>query len=337
MGAILSPASSYAGGGGVDTRITTGDDPHWQVLHVYFDPNLYTCKGMKVSFSFANPESGDVVSGLNGDNSSTITEDAHYVSANGKEYLRCSTYVKVHSEQLIPNRLFNLSFSGSNLDGGKTIAMSFGSQYNFDSTSLLPWEWEYTPQPTAAVPTPYSYFPSSLSLRITGQSPFTGPKGPMRHVFVDWTGEPGDNVYYRIYERPESDAPAGTEGWAYQDTTFAGPSGSVDLSANYDWYIRVDACTKTYPNKCISSPSVFLGKLGPSVIPQTESTVPVISTALSPAPTVFVDKQVEELNKKVNTLQDELNESKNRQNTLERTVASLLTFIRNLFPHFGSN
>ncbi len=322
---LVTPNTTLAGGGGVDTRITTGDDPHWLAVRVYFDPKLFTCRGMVASFSFANPENGDVISGSEGGNSSKITNDASYETVQGKQYLRCSTYVKVHSDKLTTNRLFNISYNGENLEGGRTIALSFGS--SFSESTLLPWE---NSSPVSDAPTPYIYFPTNLNLTITGQSPFTGMKGQMRHVFLTWTGEPGDNVYYRVYERPESDAPLGTAGWAYSDTTFAGPSGSVDLAADVDWYLRVEACTKTYPNKCINSPSVFLAKT-------SSGNAPFISSAPSPAPTVYVDKQVEELNKKVNALQKEVNASKTRQSALEQTVENLLKFIRTLFPFFGKS
>lgn len=129
-----------AGGGGVDTRVTNTEDSHWNIVRVYFDPKLFTCKGMNVSFNFESPENGDVISGTNGSNFSTITDDANLETVNGKQYLRCSTYAKVYSAELKWNRILNISFNGAGLAGERKIAVSFGVKYNPDDLPLFGWE-----------------------------------------------------------------------------------------------------------------------------------------------------------------------------------------------------
>ncbi len=171
---------------------------------------------MVISFKFEDPEDGDKISGENGDNSTTITDEASTEIVNGKPYLRCSGYAKVFSGTLNLNRLLNISFKGQNLESSKIIAVSFGIKYNPDrDIPLLPWEDSDNPQPTI--------------------SPVQKPSTP------------------------------------------------------------------------------------PAII--------------SPSPT-GENKQVDELNKKVNDLQNQLDQSKKTQSVLEQRISNLVDFIKRLFPFF---
>lgn len=134
-----------AGGGGVDTRVTNTDDPHANTVIVHFDPKLFTCKGMNVSFNFEIPEDGDMIESTNGDNTSTITREAW----TAKGHLKCFTYAKVYSKELKWNRILNISFKGANLEGSRKIAVSFGVTYNPNDLPLLPWESSSDPQPVS--------------------------------------------------------------------------------------------------------------------------------------------------------------------------------------------
>ncbi len=144
---------TFAGGGGVDTRVTNTDDPHAITVIVHFDPKLFTCKGMNVSFNFEIPEDGDMIQGTNGDNTSTILEEAWMA----KTRLRCFTYAKVYSKELKLNRTLNISFNGANLEGSRKIAVSFGVNYNPNDLPLLAWENPSDPAPVATPPTKPNY------------------------------------------------------------------------------------------------------------------------------------------------------------------------------------
>lgn len=140
---LTSPV--FAGGGGVDTRITNTDDPHANTVIVHFDPKVFTCKGMNVSFNFEIPEDGDMIESTNGDNTSTITREAW----TAKGHLKCFTYAKVYSKELKWNRILNISFKGANLEGSRKIAVSFGVTYNPNDLPLLPWESSSDSQPVS--------------------------------------------------------------------------------------------------------------------------------------------------------------------------------------------
>ncbi len=177
---FFSAPLAFAGGGGVSTTTTKTDDPHWNTIRVYFAPDLFTCKGMRVSFNFETPESGDQISGGNGDNSSTISSEASYETIDGKQYLRCSTYAKVYSSQLKWNRTLNISFKGANLEGSRQIAVSFGYGLNDFTYPLLPWEegfpssGELKPTSTPGQPAPTSTQPPKE---------YSTPKGETRPVY----------------------------------------------------------------------------------------------------------------------------------------------------------
>lgn len=155
---LIFTSIAFAGGGGVYANVLNSEDSHYNTVRVYFDPALFDCKGMVVSFNFESPVDGDRISGSNGDNSSTIPDNATYENVNGQQYLRCSTYAKVYSPKLEINRHLNISFKGNNLEGSRTIAVSFGSKSYGENLSLLPWEESSNynnPAPTAvAQPVP---------------------------------------------------------------------------------------------------------------------------------------------------------------------------------------
>lgn len=155
---ILFPTpSAFAGGGGVYPQVSGTDDPHWNTVRVYFDPSLFPCKDMRVTFSFETPADGDQINGSNGDNSSTINSEASFEMVEGKQYLRCSTYAKVYSQELKWNRIFYISFEGQNLVGSRKIAISFEPGLNLSNFPLLPWEGNSTgfiPNPTTSEPKP---------------------------------------------------------------------------------------------------------------------------------------------------------------------------------------
>lgn len=155
----LSTTTSFAGGGGVDFRVLDIDgdkDPHIKAVRAYFDPKLFTCKGMSVLMNFTEPQPGDEVNGVDGNNVSTITEGPSYETINGQQYLRCSTYLKVYSARLIGDRNIHISFIGDNLEGERIITVNFGPRVRYEQSAFLPWE---TPT-EATVSTPPSYKPA---------------------------------------------------------------------------------------------------------------------------------------------------------------------------------
>lgn len=178
LASLIFVPSVFAGGGGVDTRVTNTDDPHANTVIVHFDSKLFTCKGMNVSFNFETPEDGDMIEGTNGNNTSTITQEAWMA----KGHLKCFTYAKVYSKELKRNRILNISFKGANLEGSREIAISFGVTYNPNDLPFLPWESSSDPQPIST--------PTTEVLPV----PTTTPFGK--------TTKPADTVELQKAEQP---------------------------------------------------------------------------------------------------------------------------------------
>lgn len=182
-----------------------------------------------------------------------------------------------------------------------------------------------SPAPTA----PSSYLPQHLVLKIIEQTPFGGSQGLMRKVLLQWNGTSGKNVAYKIYTRPNEDA-KDDSAWDSSPEIFDSIT-SIILHNEYDWYIRIGACAKSYPYACVFSPSVFLPKHGVSVTP-APTTTPTQVVVLTPA---FEEKgEIEGLAQQVDTLQKQLEESKQRQSILEKTFYNLLKWLKSHFPFF---
>lgn len=316
----------YAGGGGVYATVLNSEDSHWNTVQVFFDPSLFTCKGMVVSFNFENPVDGDKISGSNGDNSSTITEDATYQTFNGKEYLRCSTYAKVYSPKLELNRHFKISFKGEGSDGSRTIAISFGSpSYGDKSISLLPWEISET---AVAYPTCTSgncdagtikeVKDPKIELRLLNQN----TNGIRRSVVIKWGGFEGNPFTSKIYARSATQST-----WTQLLEGQRGPSAQVNIP-NEDYYIKVNGCMDKV-GTCVDSNTIFIGKINTN----TDKITPDNTPSPDSVGTVIADSS-QELEQKIASLEAQLNESKKEQSVLAQRVSDLVNFIKRLFPFF---
>lgn len=161
------------------------------------------------------------------------------------------------------------------------------------------------------------YVSDDIKLMVTGQSFFKGPKGPMRHVFLQWTGIEG-NVKYYVYEYPVDKNSA----WASSEDPITSTQTTIDLGADIDWYIRINACKNgDMNNACKSSPLILLKKLDNAQ--QKEGAV-ITGTQTN----------VDELNKKVDALQKQLEQSQKKQAETENTLNRLLGWIKSHFPFF---
>lgn len=313
-----------AGGGGVDTRVYNTDDSHWNIVRVYFDTTLFTCKGMVVSFNFETPESGDKISGINGDNSSTIT-DTNQEIVNGKQFLRCSTYAKVYSSELKWNRILNISFKGENLEGGRTIAISFGTTYDNSKYPLLPWEGSSdvitSPAHSASAQTV-----SGINAWILNDQLVDSKNN--RQITVKWGAFDGNPGTFSIYASPNKN------GWEKLAEGERGPSATIILKSDHDYHIQVRGCQDKV-GTCADSNILTLPKLSPLKQRSTDNIEPfrIPDSTVSPTPNTD-DQKVDELNKKVENLQNQLQESQKNQSALETRINDLVDFIKRIFPFF---
>lgn len=191
------------------------------------------------------------------------------------------------------------------------------------------------PQPPVTSCPPFSFPRNNLVLKIIDQTPLEGPKGLMQNVTLDWNCGAGENVVYKIYARQSRDAKPHDPRWE-SSPEILGPPTSIILHNEYNWYIRVEACAKSYPpsivGACFSSPSVFLPKHSVFIAPSPEPNQPITKAPLLPIDEE--DRGVEKLQQRLDTLQEQLEESKQRQSVLEKTLNTLLNWLKSLFPFF---
>lgn len=312
---FVSPV--FAGGGGVDTRVSSADDLHLNIVKVYFDPKLFTCKGMTVSFKFENPQDGDLISGSNGDNSSTIANEASNEFVNGKPYLRCSTYSKVYSSQLVWNRILDIDFKGANGEGKRQIAVSFGIKNNSETDMpLLAWE-------TNSDPTPTPYPSANINAWILNQQV---SENSNRKVSVKWGAFDGNPGTFTIYAKLTSNK----NNWDKLLDGQRGPSATVIFKTDEEYHIKVSGCQDKV-GTCADSNILLLSRLQK----QNENIIVSQSPSLTLYPIAAGDnKQVEELNKKVENLEKELTVSQKKQSNLETKLNQIMDWVKSRFPFF---
>lgn len=324
-----------AGGGGIYVNTTKTEDPHWSVVRAYFDPSLFTCKGITVNFNFDNSIEGDKVSGVNGDNSSTITEDATYDTINGKQYKRCSTYAKVYSSKLELNRTFTISFKGPNLEGSRSISFSPGAKSYGETLVLLPWEGSLNPiiidpNSTKCYPGPCETKTIKQQEKISAwilNDQLVDSKNN-RQITVKWGAFDGNPGTFSIY------ASQNKNGWEKLAEGERGPSATIILKSDHDYHIQVRGCQDKV-GTCGDSNILTLPKLSPLKQRSTDNIEPFRTPNSTVSPTPNTDNQkVDELNKKVENLQNQLQESQKNQSALETRINDLVSFIKRIFPFF---
>lgn len=144
--------------------------------------------------------------------------------------------------------------------------------------------------------------------------------GPKRQVTLSWSSV-SNAVKYNVYARlaDTKDYGAAIEGTGSLST-------QVGINAFLDYYVKVDACNSA---GCVSSNEVFVPKMkkedGGTVIIPSPSTVATSS---------INNSSTDELNKKLENLQNQLEESKQRQGILETRLNQLISWIKSILPFF---
>lgn len=320
ISSLLFASPALAGGGAVYVNVTKTDDPLANIVRVYINPAQYTCKGINVSLSFATPEDGDRISGSDSNGSSTINSDAEYVTVNGKEYLRCSTYLKVYTAQTKLNRILNVKL---NVGGeSRQIAFSPGYEHEYNSSLLLPWEDISYSAPN---PQPINELAPSANINawVLRQELVEGNK---RKVIVKWSAFDGFSGTFKVYVKSASNK----NDWEESFDGSKGPSAEISLKANQDYHIKINGCMDKF-GTCVDSNVLTLSKLQ-----NDENKEIVLDQKPSPTPTPIVDdsKSDETLNQKVASLEAQLEQSKKEQNILAQRINDLVNFLKKIFPFF---
>lgn len=139
-----------------------------------------------------------------------------------------------------------------------------------------------------------------------------------RQVTLKWSAFGGNPGIFSVLAKSETNK----TNWDKIAWEQRGPSVIVTIP-NEDYYLKMYGCADKYGN-CTDSNILWLPKItienGTVVVP---SVVPVTSNA-----------KIDELDKKVNDLQNQLDQSKKTQSSLEQRINDLVSFIRKIFPFF---
>lgn len=309
-----------------DTNGSANNDGlYLRVIRVFLHPEL-SCKGSQITFKFEDTKDGDYVMTGSGNATYTMQEDR---TTSG-----CSTYAKMGSK-IKGIRQINVDVTSSNQNGGfmnqKGIPLNvdFDGEYHADN-SYNGYSYRtditdpYVNLNQYITPTSYPVPVGNLTVNVLSQE-----IAPMynRKVVIKWnvieSSQTGSSVFYDIYGKPDGD----TE-WHRIRSDQAGPSAELTIGRD-DYSIKAQACIRKVGN-CIDSNTLVLPKI-------SEENGAVITTkpieSISSAPSEN-NSQVEELNKKVASLEGKLAESEKKQSALEQTLNNLLSWIKSRFWFF---
>ncbi len=154
-----------------------------------------------------------------------------------------------------------------------------------------------------------------IDAHISNQRNFDSPKGPVREVNLVWTK--GNAVEkYQVLVRPSDYI-----NWAIPvKGVTLDTSAQVVLSSEYNYNIKISGCNSS---KCIFSKEIFLAKSG---LPVSIGEGPVMKKPL------LGDEKIIELNGRVDYLQQQLAESKRKQDFLGTAKEQFISFFKIFWP-----
>lgn len=301
---FVSPV--LAGGGPVEFTIDPSQgqalNPGEQYIvyaRVYADgPYPTYCKNCFIKLALQNPQEGDYLAQNDG-----VTNDEGRI------------YAEVISK--VPgNRTIYVS-ELRNTDGARRTANS-SVVLNYTGESILP------PNPTPT-PTPPSTPAPSAEINVWLLSQQLD-RSTNRNIVIKWSAFDGNPGTFTIYGRATSNK----NNWDKLLDGQRGPSATINIRADEDYYIKVNGC-QDKAGTCVDSDILLITKLqgkdGKIVSPQNPNLI------ISPTPNGD-NKRVDELNKRVENLQNQLEESKQRQSFLEIRLNQLVSWIKSIFPFF---
>lgn len=303
------------------------DTMYGRVLRVYLHPE-YPCKGTQITFKFVAPKDGDYITTGSGNSTYVMQEDRQPYYKNGILGTTCSTYAKMGSKASEERQVTVEVKNGDSIwHSPPVIKVHFDGKYHGDNhtdgesyrSSIDDPYWSMTSKST---PIPSSTSQPTLSgsiyVKVGNQKYIEGPK---RQVTLSWNKVEGAvkyNVYAHLSDMKEYGAAIVGTGSL---------STEIGINAFLDYYVKVDACNSA---GCISSSEIFVSRMkkedrGTVVVPSPST----VTTTPSPN-----DSNIKELNKKVENLQNQLEESKQRQGALEARLNLIISWIKSIFPLF---
>lgn len=313
---FVSPVSAGGGHVYIDLGSTLSSwnnpsSPRQIVAKVHLHPDV-PCIGTKITFKYENPKDGDsYTTGAPKGNTFTITEEGRRW-LNGRSVYDCGTYAKYTSS----NRELKYAIIVVTTPKGditeRKVALNFQSNEPIQSAGdSLPWDNEVFNTPTHS---PY------INIWVLNQEVVPLDS---RKVTVKWGAFEGYPGTFTIYVKSASNK----NDWEEKFDGSKGPSATFTLRADQDYHIKVHGCMDKF-GTCVDSNVLLLPKIQ---VKENKVVYPSPSTVTEPSS----DSNTDELNQKIENLQNQLDQSKKTQNILEQRINDLLNFIKRLFPFFN--
>ncbi|MBI3485891.1 hypothetical protein HY025_02995 [Candidatus Daviesbacteria bacterium] len=322
LGVLSFPALTFAGGGPM-SLYAFPLRPFDQTKTFILQADITTtepCDQIKPVFKFKDSVDGDSITPFTPPSDGTYFT-RHYNTGQPDFIWRevCTTYVQAKSAAAKQRTAVVAAIvNGSEVD--RETLVSFGDDpfskqlQNFGRTN------DYNNTPSVDV----------ISEKYLG--------GVKREVNLQWQ-KISWATKYAVFAREIIDGSAMVEPTTPLTTT-SETKATINLAAFSDFYISVVAC-KTDDPCSFKKDSMYESFLSRIRNVQQASNPVKVSTSISQIQPVIAQaspnqdsKKLDELNKKVSDLENQLNESKKRQSFLEEKVNYLTSWIKSIFPFF---
>jgi len=299
----------FAGGSTIailaDSDGWVNESGYGRIISVYLNTEFIPCKGSEVTFKFADSKEGDYIA--TGSNSST------YIMQEDKSSDGCSTHAKMISKDAGERKVVvDVKNEGKGSTG--TIRVDFDGKYHEDNyrDGYSYRSSVYDPYSSAK----YPYLPQNL--RMTQIETTIDPR--IRNVHLMWDPVEGATSY-NVYTSYKGKHPS----------VVAVSTNRYEAQTPVNSYIEVWVTAKNgeLESKNSKTISLYVNADGSKNRPPE----------LNPSPTVIYtspadNSEVEQLNQKVQNLQNQLDESAKKQNLLEQRITAIMNWIKSIFPFF---
>ena len=317
LGSLIFVPPAFAGG----QMVAVYADPdgavnnnglYLRVIRVYLNPTI-PCKGAALTFQFNKPEDGDYIA--TGSNTSTFT------MPEDRDNSGCHTYAKMGSMVKGVRQIQVDARNGDTRYTGSAINVDFDGEYHGDNETNGYMYRSSTTDPyfsivTNSNPTPP---PANINAWILNQEVVPLDS---RKVTVKWGAFGGYPGTFTIYAK----ATTNKNDWEQKFDGSKGPSATFTLRADQDYHIKVHGCMDKF-GTCVDSNVLLLPKI--QILENK-----VVFPSPSSVTTTSNNSNTDELNQKIENLQNQLEQSKKTQSVLEQRVNELVNFIKKLFPFF---
>jgi len=319
---IIKPVQ--AGGGSLYLEVHPNgnfNESRQYIVRAHINPKI-NCSNLPITFKFEDQKDGDSIT-VGSLTQPYKIEKSEWSNVNGQWMNYCGAYAKVKSAD---NTGRNIIVEVDTLNDGKLTAkhfLNFGDGSPTDSGIGLPWGRDGN-VPVSVIPTNSA---SEFTFRVVEQKYLGGSK---RGVVLEWDKKDG-MVKYNVYAKLAGEK----SDWGAAITGTGDNSAWIGLNAFLNYYLMVEGCRGA--GDCLGSAPMYLAEMGS----QEKAVLPDDKTSQDPILTIVPIgeeeiSKIDELNKKVEDLQNQVEESKKKQNFLEQRLNQLMKWIKSVFPFVNS-